>query len=74
MTQKEKVLEILKRVDHLGDVGGGAILKKNNNRAIIPQDGEGAMPTAGYAYAPKNQLPITLLQSHLLHGGGALEE
>ena len=61
MIQKEKVLEILKRVVHLGDVGG-AILKKNSNRAIIPQDGEGAI-------APKNQVPITLLQSHLLHGG-----
>ena len=71
MTQerKGKLLEILllRIVVHLGDVQGeGAILKKNSNRAIIPQDGEGAI-------APKNQVPITLLQNHLVHGGD-LEE
>ncbi len=62
MIQKGKVLEILRRVVHLGDVEGGVILKKNSNRPIIPQDGEGVI-------AAKNQVPITLPQSHLVDGG-----
>jgi hypothetical protein len=66
MTQKGKMLEILMIAVHLGDVGGGAILKKNSNQAILPQDGEGAI-------AAKNQILVTLLQNHLLPGG-ALEE
>ena len=63
MTQK--VLEILRIAVHLGD-GEEDILKKNSNQKTIPEDGEGAI-------APNNQVPITLLQNHLVHGG-ALEE
>jgi len=69
MTQKGKVREILilRIAAHPKDVeAGGAILKMNSNLAIIPQDGEGAI-------AAKNQVPATLPQNHLLHGGD-LEE
>ena len=44
-----------------GFVNIRAILKKNSNQEIIPQDGEGAI-------ALKNQVPVNLPQNHLLHG------